>query len=153
MRRIAIAAACLFALPTAFAAAPIDYVPIDTPYLLANLAPMPVAAQERMKRYSAQIVEIFKSAPKQGFLKGLSAGEPETAEYAEKRAEAEQLLSFFAELGEIYTSDEAASKAGFKPQARFAIYGVGAVPVMRVEISDASKARLTISNTLNKIAG
>ena len=151
MRRLAIAAACLFALPTAFAAAPIDYVPSDTPYLLANLAPMPPAAQERMQRYSGQIIEIFKSGAKQGILKGLSAGETETAESAEKRAEVEQVFSFFAELGSIYTNDEAALKAGFKPQAQFAIYGVGLVPVMRWQISDASKARLTVTNALNKI--
>ena len=151
MRRLAIATAFLFALPTVFAAAPIDYVPLDTPYLFANLAPMPPAAHERMKSYSGQIIEIFKSGAKQGFLKGLSAGEPESAEYASNRAEAEKAFGFFAELGSIYTNDEAALKAGFKPQARFAIYGVGAVPVMRVEISDASKARVTIANTLNKI--
>ncbi len=151
MRRLAIAAALLFALPAAFAAAPIDYVPSDTPYLVTSLVPIPPAANERMKRYSGQIIEMFKSGAKQGFLKGLNAGEPETADAAAKRADAEQMLSLFAQLGEIYTNDEAALKAGFKPQARFAIYGVGLVPVMRVEISDAAKARLTVANTLNKI--
>jgi len=151
MRRLAIAAALLFALPTAFAAAPIDYVPSDTPYLIASLAPMPPAATARMKRYSGQIIELFKTGAKQGFLKGLTAGEPETADTAAKRAEAERIFSLFAELGDIYTSDEAALKAGFKPQARFAIYGVGLVPVMRFEISDAAKARLTVANTLDKI--
>ncbi len=150
MRHLAIATALLFALPAAFAA-PIDYVPMDTPYLVASLAPMPPAAAERAKLYGSQIVEMFKSGAKQGFLKGLSAGEPETKDAAAKRAEAEQLLSIFAELGEIYTSDEAALKAGFKPQALFALYGVGLVPVMRLEISDAAKARVTIANTLNKI--
>lgn len=151
MRRLALAAALFFALPTAFATAPIDYVPLDTPYLLANLAPMPPAAQERMKLYSSQIIEIFKSGAKQGIFKAISAGEPETADAAAKRAEAEQVFSFFAELGEIYTSDAAALKAGFKPHAQFAIYGVGLVPVMRLEISDASKARFTVTNALNKI--
>ena len=151
MRCLAIAAALLFALPAAFAAAPIDYVPSDTPYLVTSLVPIPLAADVRMKRYSGQIIEMFNSGAKQGFLKGLTAGEPETAEAAAKRADVEQIFSLFAELGAIYTNDEAALKAGFKPQARFAIYGIGLVPVMRLEIADAAKARLTVANTLNKI--
>lgn len=151
MRRLAITAALMFALPAAFAAAPINYVPSDTPYLMTSLVPMPEAAHARMKRNSAQMIELFKVAAKQGSLRALSAGEPETAEGAAKRAEMEQVISFFAELGEIFTSDEAALKAGFKPQARFALYGVGLVPVFRMEISDAAKARVTIANTLNKM--
>ncbi len=151
MRRLAISAALLFALPAAFAATPIDYVPSDTPYLITSLVPMPTAAYDRMKRNSSQMIELFKAAAKQGSLRTFSAGEPEKAEDAAKRVEAEQVINFFAELGEIYTSDEASLKAGFKPQARFAIYGIGLVPVLRMEISDAAKARVTIANTMNKI--
>ena len=151
MRRLTISAALLFGMPAAFAAAPIDYVPLDTPYLIASLAPMPAAANERMKRNGSQLIDMFKVGAKQGYLKVLAAGEPETAEAAAKRAEAEQVIALFAELGAIYTDDEAALKAGFKPQARFAIYGVGIVPVFRLEISDAAKARSTIANTMTKI--
>ncbi len=151
MRHLAISAALLFSLPAAFAAAPIDYAPSDTPYLIASLSPMPTAANERMKRYSGAMIEMFKTGAKQGYLKALTAGDPETAEAVAKRAEMEQVIGFFAELGDIYTNDEAALKAGFKPQARFALYGVGLVPVFRMEISDAAKARVTIANTMNKL--
>ena len=108
MRRLTISAALLFGMPAAFAAAPIDYVPLDTPYLIASLAPMPAAANERMKRNGSQLIDMFKVGAKQGYLKVLAAGEPETAEAAAKRAEAEQVIALFAELGEIYTDDEAA---------------------------------------------
>jgi|GEM_PF-3232648 len=150
MRPLAIAAALLFALPTAFAAAPIDYVPIDTPYLITSLTPMPPAADERMKRYMEPFAAAMKSGFNAGMMKELARSSGADAK-AMTRVDLEQQLQFLSDLGQLWVSDEAALKAGFKPKALFAIYGVGAVPVLRLEIADAAKVGDTIAQSLAKI--
>ena len=150
MRRLAIAATLLFALPTAIVAAPIDYVPTDTPYLLTSLNAMPPAAQLRFQRY----LEPFAAAMKSGFNAGMMkelARSSGADDKALARVDLEQQLQFLSDLGQIWVSDDAALKAGFKPKALFAIYGVGAVPVLRLEISDAAKVADTIAQSLAKI--
>jgi hypothetical protein len=148
--RSMILAVALASAVSANAAAPVDYVPQDTPYLLTSIAPMPAAAAARMQSYTAPILEVFKNGFKQGILK--SSTDDESPEAAQKRQDAEEVLRFFSELGEIYSSDASMLKAGFKPQALFALYGVGAVPVLRMEISDAAKASQTIQQALSKMA-
>ena len=150
MRRLVIAAALVFALPTAFAAAPIDYVPTDTPYVLTSLNAMPPAAAERLQRYIEPFAAAMKSGFNVGMMKELALSSGADAK-AMTRADLEQQLQFLSDLGQLWVNDEAALKAGFKPKAQFAIYGVGAVPVLRMEITDAAKVGDTIAQSLAKI--
>ena len=150
MRRLAITAALLFALPRAFAAAPIDYVPADTAYVLTSLNAMPPAAAERLQRYIEPVSAAFTSGFNAGLLKELALASGTDAKAA-ARAEAEQGWQLLSDLGQLWVNDEAALKAGFKPKALFAIYGVGAVPVLRMEISDSAKVSATIVQSLDKI--
>ena len=150
MRRLAITAAYLFALPSAFAAAPIDYVPTDTPYVLTSLNAMPPAAAERLQRYIEPVSAAFVSGFNVGLLKELALASGTDAKAA-ARAEAEQGWQLLSDLGQLWVNDEAALKAGFKPKALFAIYGVGAVPVLRMEIFDSAKVSATIVQSLDKI--
>ncbi len=150
MRQLRFAVLLLLAQSSAFAAAPIDYVPSDTPYLLTSLTPMPDAASARFQRFIAPYADVMKTGFNAGMVEDLAKVSGSAAK-AEARAQAEQQLQFLSELGQIYATDEGALKAGFKPKGLFALYGVGAVPVARLEISDATKVRATIVQLLNKV--
>jgi hypothetical protein len=148
-RLFAAAFATAATLSSAHAAAPFEFVPVDSPYVFGAMEPMPAAAAERMKRYSAPIIEAMKSGFKQGFLK--SAMGDETADVAARRLQAEELLAFFAQMGDIYTDDAAAVNAGFLAHPQAVVYGVGLVPVLRVQIGDAAKVNAMVLSNLNKL--
>jgi hypothetical protein len=140
MRRILVStlfAACAFALN---AAEPLDYVPVDSPYLVTALKPMPEKALQRMQAYSKDISGQFNSFIAMQMKKELPGGE-----------NMEAPAKLFTEFYTLFTDEAAYQKAGFKPQAKAALYGVGMIPVARMEISDQAKAQATITSMLDRI--
>lgn len=131
---------------------PLAYVPANTAYLFANLEPMPAAAMQRLQKYGAPgkevLVEMMKETAKD--LRERSAAEDADPEQIKNQEFAIKL--FEALIGELVSleSPEAMLKAGLKPQPLVALYGVGAVPVYRVEVSDAKVLNATIERVLNK---
>jgi hypothetical protein len=140
MRRMLVStlfAACACA---ANAAEPLDYVPVDSPYLVTALKPMPEKALQRMQAYSKDISGQFNSFIAMQMKKELPGGE-----------NMEAPAKLFTEFYTLFTDEIAYQKAGFKPQAKAAFYGVGMIPVARIEISDQAKAQATITSMLDRI--
>ena len=114
------------------AAAPgmFDAIPLDTPYLFASAEPM---AAEVWSLYS----EMFAS------MEGLFAALEDEAD--------DELLAderFMLELVQAVTENptrEGFAALGFDPDPRFAIYGLGAVPVIRMEIGEADAVRALVA--------
>ena len=131
LRQAALAAACVSALVLTgcgkhiAADAPITFAPADTPYLLANFtgAPADVTAawgQANDAMVSARIQQLGKFAE----LVGPKA--PEVAQI---------LDAVQAELANVHSSKELAQTMGLSQSGLFAIYGIGDVPVARIELA------------------
>lgn len=150
IRRIVLPALCATLLAAcgkqaADNAAPLAFVPADTPFAYANLEPTPAtvtdAWSKRMQTYWPTLIQMY-----QGMLDRVGAAktDPDAAR-AVKIAR--------AVLDEFKTDDLWARlrQMGVKPDAHFAVYGVGMVPVIRVELGDPAAFKKEIATIEAKV--
>ncbi|MGH8191696.1 MAG: hypothetical protein ACREP2_09645 [Rhodanobacteraceae bacterium] len=131
LRRTALAAACLSFVVLAGCGkhvasnAPITWAPADTPYLIANFkgAPEDVTAAWAAASDAtmpANIQQLGKMATL------LGQKDPTIAKVIE---------AMQAELANVHSSKELAQTVGFSRSPLFALYGIGDVPVARIELA------------------
>ncbi|MBS0566967.1 MAG: hypothetical protein JSS59_06055 [Proteobacteria bacterium] len=134
----AILAAC--GKPQPGAGQPLAYAPADTPYAWANLEPQPQSmidwSQRQLHALMPLVIDMYDDLLKQ--QKALGARET-------------KILS--AVLDELRGRDtlDKLRELGFKPDARVAIYGVGLIPVLRLELGDAAAFRAMIARVEGKV--
>lgn len=118
--------------------APLAFVPADSPFVYANLEPTPAAVtaqwSTRMQQYWPAIFGMYE-----GML--------ERAKTPSDPAQAHALALARALVDTLKTHDtwDKLRELGLKPDMRIAIYGVGVVPVLRMELGDAAKFRATVA--------
>lgn len=123
-------------------AAPLAFVPADTPYVYANLEPAPAAVTQqwsrRMHEYLPAVLDIYESA-----LAKIGATKPE---------DAHAIAAARALIDTVKTHDtwDKLRELGLKPDMRMAFYGVGLAPVLRFELGDAAKFRAAIADIERK---
>lgn len=118
----------------------LKYVPTDTPYVFAALAPTPDDVREKIEPRMEELLQAYqvllRAAIQEGMNESADDGEvdPETADRVE---------AVFNKLTSMLSVAELKA-AGFGDDARAAIYGIGVLPVFRVtlEDSDAFEAKL-----------
>jgi hypothetical protein len=121
---------------------PLAFAPADTPYAYANLEPMPTAVTEQWSRpmqdYWPTLFAMYES-----MLQDAKLGFDERTRHI-----------VVALLDEIKThgSWDKLRTIGFKPDARMALYGVGIVPVLRLELDDPAAFRAEVAR-VEKNAG
>lgn len=125
--------------------APLAFVPADTPFVIANAEPTPDAVadmwSQQMKTIWPTVINLYD-----GMLAKIpDDGSPETA--STKRV----VQAILTEL-KGRDSVEKWAEAGFTTKARSALYGVGMVPVLRVELGDPDKFRAMVAR-IEKDAG
>ncbi|HET7562783.1 MAG TPA: hypothetical protein VFJ87_10450 [Rhodanobacteraceae bacterium] len=131
LRRAVLATACLSALVLAGCGkhvdsnAPITFAPADTPYLFANLQPVPT-----------ELTNAWADA----FNAGAQANAAQFGQLAKLVGDehpdvAKILTAMQAELATAHTRKEVATAMGFPMTGLFAMYGIGDVPVMRTELA------------------
>jgi len=138
LRHAALAAACVSALVLAGCGkhiasnAPITFAPADTPYLFANFkaAPEDIATawgQANNAVMAARIQQLGKMA------EAVGRENPDVAKI---------LDAIQTELANVHSSKELAQTVGFSQSSLYAFYGVGDLPVARIELAspDAFKA-------------
>jgi hypothetical protein len=138
LRHAALAAACVFAFVLAGCGkhvasnAPITFAPADTPYLFANFK----AAPEDVAMAWGQANDAVMAARIQQLGKMAEAVGPRNPDVAKI------LDAIQAELANVHSSKELAQTTGFSQSSLYAFYGVGDVPVARIELAspDAFKA-------------
>lgn len=130
-RRTAVAAACLSVMLLAACGkhvasnAPITYAPADTPYLFANFKGAPADVTAAWSEAGDSMISI--RVQQLGMLAAsLSDRNPEVARVLE---------AVQAELANVHSTREMAQTIGLSPSALSAIYGIGDVPVARVELA------------------
>ena len=139
---LALSAAVLAACgkPQPSADQPLAYAPADTPYAWANLEPQPQAmidwSSRQMHAVMPLVIDMYD-----GLLKQQKAlGERET----------KILAAVLDELRGHDTLDKL-RELGYKPDARTAIYGVGLVPVLRMELGDTAAFKAMIARVEAKV--
>lgn len=127
--------------------APLAFVPADTPYVIANLEPLPQATVAKIaQQMQATWPLLFPMVDKMidsSLAKSQAGDTPANA--PELDAKAARVAK--AILAELRTRDtpEKWQQIGLGPQIRSAIYGVGLLPVMRVELADVDAFRAMVA--------
>ena len=121
--------------------APLAFVPADTPYLFANLEPMPEAT---VTAWQDQARATWP--PTRDLLQHTLT--------TMKRVESDSIATkaFEAVLAELDGGDPATwwQHAGFDPKLRLALYGIDLWPVVRVELADPAAFLATIARIEQK---
>lgn len=146
-RRLAALAVAAFALaacnkPPATSDAPLAFAPADTPYAYANLEPVPAAFTDAWSRpmqdYWPQMFTMYQT-----LLDDAKPGlDPRTSRIAHALLDEVRTHAGWDKLKEI----------GLKPDGKVALYGVGLVPVLRLELGNADAFRAEIAK-VEKAAG
>ena len=122
----------------------LSMVPVDTPYLAANLAPVPDAVIDTyLARWEPVAVEIQNQLSKA--KTGLES--PDTAN-ADQGQDERLLLALLEELDGKFNRAGLES-LGFDLQANRVFYGMGAFPVIRVGLKDPSALRATVQRVMD----
>jgi len=119
---------------------PLAFVPADTPYVYANLEPVPAAVTEQWTRplqdYWPTLFTMYQSMLQEPKL-GL---DQRTRDIATAIMEELKTHANWTKLREI----------GLKPDGYVAFYGVGLVPVMRLELGDPAAFRAEVARVEQK---
>lgn len=110
------------------------YIPADTPYVVASFEPLPSSYWQRWQPIAQMVLSMIPEPP---------ASEEPPVKFA--RALLRDLRADFSEAG-------IGKLLGVDFKSRFAIYGVGLIPVFRMELSD-SKALLATIERLQAESG
>ncbi len=114
---------------------PLAFAPADTPYVYANLEALPAATVEQLSKpmqdYWPTLFDLYETI--------LKDTKPAIDDTSRKIAT--------ALLEEIKTHDswDKLRQIGLKPDARVAIYGVGLVPVLRMELGDPAAFKAEVA--------
>lgn len=114
---------------------PLAYAPADTPYVYANIEALPAATVEQLSKpmqdYWPALFGMYESM--------LKEGKPGLDDRSRTIA-----LALLDELKTHNTWDKL-RQIGLKPDARVAFYGVGLVPVLRLELGDPAAFRAEVA--------
>src|ERR1700749_2155978 len=126
--------------------APLSFVPADTPYAMANLEPTPQAVYDswaqRMKSYWPTMMQVYSGILDQAATE--KAADPN----------AQRGIKIAKALIDEFNTDDPMGRIrsmGFKPDARYALYGVGMVPVIRTELGDPAALKAEIAKIESKV--
>lgn len=148
LRRAALAAACVSALVLAGCGkhvasnAPITFAPADTPYLFANTKGVPQDVADAWGQANDELMSMRIQQLGQ-FANAFGQKDPEVAAV---------LNAIKDELANVHSAKELAQSTGFSRSALYAFYGIGDVPVMRIELS-SPEAFKTFWTRVEKRAG
>jgi hypothetical protein len=119
------------------------YVPADTPYLFANLEPVP---EDVIDTYLTRLQPVLDSMQAQ-----LSIGQAEMASAEGENEDDPTVRLAHALLLELdgNLNRSGLESLGFDLRAKKVIYGMGAFPVIRLGLSDSDALRATILRVLN----
>lgn len=120
---------------------PLAFIPADTPYVIANVEPLPEAT---VQVFAAQM-KVFWPAMFEQFAPALTALENDP-----KHADAARVVrALYDELAPRDTPEKLA-EIGLGMQVRSAFYGIGLIPVLRVELADADAFRAAVARVETK---
>jgi hypothetical protein len=126
---------------------PIAFVPADTPYVIANLEPLPQATVARFGEQMHAMWPLLFPMLDKLIDTSLGKSQRDDTPPAMREMGAKSAHIVKAVLAEIRTRDtpEKWQQVGLGPQMRSAVYGIGILPVMRLELLDVDAFRAMIA--------
>ena len=111
----------------------LQYIPADTPYVIASTVPMPKKLADKLEPTVDEILQAYQSIVRHTI-------DDQFAELSSKEGGAEQAEQFRGLADEIIglMSLEGIRGIGIERESAFAMYGNGLLPVLRFELSDSS---------------
>lgn len=110
--------------------APLAFVPAGTPYVFANLEPFPAAVTSRWMQQMDVGAKLWQSQLALGIRK-LEQTRPDAPELPWLRAIDDELEG--KSMAQVFDA------LGYDLQGRFALYGIGLAPVLRLSLADPGK--------------
>ena len=107
----------------------LDHVPADTPYYYAMLEPLPEGLAKRMLDLSGEGWDAISRMAEKA-----AAAEPDMRRVA-------KVIRLIAVELEGARGEEALARLGLSSTARAVLYGVGAMPILRMELKDGPTLR------------
>ena len=109
----------------------LDYVPADSPYVLASITPLPDDVMDKLEPNIERILAAYEVLLQELFAMA-------TAEIDANGDDDDDAKRAAAVIGELSTllSIDGLRGAGFSRESRAALYGNGMLPVLRIEVSD-----------------
>ncbi len=123
----------------------LDYVPADSPYVFASIAPLPDEVFDKLEPKMDRIFRSYAILLRE--IAGMAM--EETAEEGEGSEKAENVAAVIAELSSLMSVDGLRG-AGFDRQSTAVIYGNGLLPVLRIEVSDGALFESALSRIEEK---
>ncbi len=118
----------------------LKYIPADSPYVFASLAPLPDDVMDHLEPKLDRVLIAY-----QDVLREVVAAKQAQASADEMSAdEAEKVTAFVDELANLLSLDGLRG-AGIERDSLGAFYGNGLLPVMRFELSDADNFESTLA--------
>ena len=119
--------------------APLAFVPADTPYVYANLEPLPSTVTELWSRRMQQYWPTLFGAYDELLQK---AAQEKTDAQAQRWIKIARVL-----LDELKTHDswDKLRQIGLRPDGHIAMYGLGMVPVLRLELGDVAAFKAEVA--------
>lgn len=123
----------------------LDYVPADSPYVFASIAPLPDAVFDKLDPKIDRILQSYETLLREiaGMAIEKSADDGDDSEDAEKAA------AVIAELSSLMSVDGLRA-AGFDRKSTAVFYGNGLLPVLRIEVSDGALFESALSRIEEK---
>ena len=123
----------------------LDYVPADSPYVFASIAPLPDAVFDKLDPKIDRILQSYETLLREiaGMAIEKSADDGDDSEDAEKAA------AVIAELSSLMSVDGLRG-AGFDRKSTAVFYGNGLLPVLRIEVSDGALFESALSRIEEK---
>lgn len=115
---------------------PLAFVPADTPYVFANLEPIPRAVSERWMTQMNLAASLWQVQITQAIRK-IETDRPDAEELKWLRAANAELEG--KSVAQVFEA------LGYDLQAKFAFYGIGLAPVMRLTLADPDKFRAFVA--------
>ena len=111
----------------------LQYVPADTPYVLASVEPLPDSVMDKLEPKIDKVLASYENL----LQEAIKAIEAEAEAQLDDEQEAAKLSAVFGELSSLM-SVEGMRNAGFDRNSTAALYGVGLLPVLRITVTDGA---------------
>jgi hypothetical protein len=111
----------------------LQYVPADSPYVLANLEPLPDDVMDKLEPNVDRILASYDTLLQEIVV----MVQDEAEENGEDSAGADKAVAVVGEISSLMSIDGLRG-AGFDRESRAVLYGNGLLPVLRIEVSDGA---------------
>ena len=121
---------------------PLAYAPAQTPYLLANIEPVPAAAVDTWMKNAEQMMPMYEKML-DTMTAQLEGDTPDALGVRVLKAARDEFKGKFNRAG--------MEGIGFTMESRSAVYGIGLIPVIRLELGDPDAFRSFVARMETKV--